>query len=316
VPSSTSDSKDVSASAAIAILLAALAVYFCVLEATMRLVVPLLSAGAQRELQDNRAALALRPTTSQGSRTVLVIGNSLLLSGVVGPQLRHSLAPRYAVQLYPVENTRFLDWYFGLRRLFARGSRPAVVILCMNIRQLASNATAGEAFAHQMMQMSDLMQVQRLAGLDMMRTSDYFFANLSSWIGGRVYFRNGVLEKWVPHASMLVAHFNEVDPTPITANPAINGRALEHLRQIRELCRSRGASFIMLIPPARSRNDPAPTIAVAAAKEGIPVLVPYGPGEMPVEAFSDGLHLNPQGALLFTARVDQVLPSELSAALF
>jgi len=282
----------------------------------MRRVVPLFSAGQQRELEDFKAALTLQPTTSTGSPTVLVVGNSLLLHGIVRSELRESLAPRYAVALYPIEDTRFLDWYFGLRRLFAEGSRPGVVVLCMSVRELISNSTDGEGFAHAMMQMSDLLQVKRFGKLDMMATSDYFFANISSWIGGRAYFRNGVLEKWVPHASMLAARFIEVDPTPLTANPATITRALAHLRQIRELCSSRGATFIMLIPPARSPSDPAPIIAAYAAKEDIAVVIPYKPGEMPPEDFSDGLHLNPSGAALFTARLDRVLPSQLATARF
>jgi len=282
----------------------------------MRFVVPRFSAEEQRQARDYKAALAMQPTTSAGPPTILLVGNSLLLHGVVRSQLEEGLAPRYAVQLFPVEGTTFLDWYFGLRRLFGHGSRPDVIILCMNVRELISDSTHGEAFAHDLMQMRDLPQVKRLAGLDMMATSDYFFANASSWIGGRVYFRNGVLEKWMPRASMLVAHFTPVDPSPMTASPAIVARALQHLREIEELCRSHGAKFIMLIPPTLVWHDPAPTIAADAAKEGVSVLIPYRPGEMPAEAFSDGFHLNPSGASLFTARLDKVLPSQLGAMQF
>lgn len=314
--SSTSDSKDLRAPAAVVVLLGALATYFCMLEAVMRLVVPSLGAELRREAQDYKVALALQPTASAGAPTVLIVGNSLLLHGVVRPQLSESLAPRYAVELFPIEGTTFLDWYFGLRRLFARGSRPGVVILCMNAGELVSNSTDGETFAHNMMQMRDLPLVKKLAGLDMMAASDYFFANVSSWIGGRVNVRNAVLEKWVPHASMLAAHFAQTVPTPLTASPAVIDRALAHLRRIQELCKSRGAGFIMLIPPARNRHDPAPAIADAAAQEGIPVLIPYRPGEMPAEKFSDGFHLNPSGAALFTGRLDSVLASRLNSGPF
>jgi hypothetical protein len=91
-------------------------------------------------------------------------------------------------------------------------------------------------------------------------------------------------------------------------------RALEHLRALQALCKSRGVEFMMLIPPALNPDDPAPAIAVQSAREGIVVLVPYPPGEMPPYAFSDGLHLNPSGAALFTSRLDAVLPGELRHA--
>jgi hypothetical protein len=316
VHSSTSDSKGLRASTAITLLLGALAAYFCLLEVAMRLIVPRFSAEQQREQQDNRAALAMQSTTSAGSPTVLILGNSLLLHGVVRSQLRESLAPRYAVELFPIENTTFLDWYFGLRRLFTQGSRPGVVILCMNVRELISNSTDGEGFAHNMMLMRDLPRVKKLAGLDMMVISDYFFANVSSWIGGRVYFRNAVLEELFPHASKLVAHFAQVAPPQMTATSAVISSALRHLREIEALCKSRGAGFIMLIPPTLVSHDPAPIIAADAAKEGIPVLIPYRPGEMPSAAFSDGFHLNPSGAALFTDRLDRALPAQLSASHF
>jgi len=88
------------------------------------------------------------------------------------------------------------------------------------------------------------------------------------------------------------------------------------LRAIQELCETRGARFIMLIPPTLISHDPAPTLAADAAKGGIHVLVPYLPGEMPAKDFSDGFHLNPSGAALFTARLDTILPSQLSPAPF
>ena len=256
------------------------------------------------------------PTASAGEPTVLIVGNSLLLHSVVRSQLQESLAQRYAVEVFPIQGTTFLDWYFGLRGLFAHGSRPAVVILCMNVGELISNSTQGEMFAHDLMQMRDLPGVKELSGLDMMATSNYFFANVSGWVGGRVNFRNAVLEKWVPHASLLAARFGQTVPTPITATPAVMDRALARLRMMQELCRGHGARFIMLIPPSLARADAAPSIAAGAAKEGITVLVPYRPGEMPRTDFSDGFHLNQAGAALFTGRLDAVLPSQLSSGAY
>lgn len=309
-----SASERLRARGAIVVLLAVLVVYFALLEVTMRLVVPRLSAERQRQAQDYHAARALQPSTEAGAPSVLVVGNSLLLHGVSRTQLGAGLAPRYAVQVFPIQDTTYLDWYFALRRLFAEGSRPAVLILCMNVRQLVATSTDGEAFAHDMMRIADLPQVKRAAGLDMMAVSDYFLANLSSWIGGRAYLRNGVLDKWLPRASVLAAHFARSDPTQMTATPAVMARALAHLRALQALCRSRGIDFIMLIPPALNPDDPAPDIAAQSAREGITVLVPYLPGEMPRDDFSDGLHLNPSGAALFTGRLDAVLPGQLQNA--
>jgi lysophospholipase L1-like esterase len=53
-------------------------------------------------------------------------------------------------------------------------------------------------------------------------------------------------------------------------------------------------------------------VALAAANEGISVLIPYQPAELPAKAFSDGFHLNRQGAELFTSRLGKELPQVLA----
>ena len=84
------------------------------------------------------------------------VGNSLLLHGIDRDSLRVLMGPNYQVVLYPIEGTTYLDWAYGLRRLFAEGSRPAVVVLCISTRHLLSDATDGEGFAHALMQLRDL----------------------------------------------------------------------------------------------------------------------------------------------------------------
>jgi hypothetical protein len=56
------------------------------------------------------------------------------------------VAPEYRIEVFPIENTWFLDWYFGLDRLFSEGARPAIIALCLT-RQLIGYATDGEYFA-------------------------------------------------------------------------------------------------------------------------------------------------------------------------
>jgi hypothetical protein len=53
---------------------------------------------------------------------------------------------------------------------------------------------------------------------------------------------------------------------------------------------------MFLVPPSLSRSDPAEAIQADAKGAGITVLVPFAPGEMPRSAFSDGFHLNADGA--------------------
>ena len=292
---------------AIAMLTIALLGYFLILEVAMRTVVPRLSNGQQRELEDRRAAVLLKPRMPDGSTSILVVGNSLLLHGIDRARLQRAMGSRYHVALYPIEGTTYLDWYFGLRRLFDDGARPSVLVLCISVRHLVSNQTAGEGFAHSMMNIADLPAVVRAGHLDMMTASEYFFANPSAWLGGRSSLRNGLLERWLPNASALAGALTVRDPVSLIADPATISGALHRLRDAGSLCGSYGARFVFLVPPSLNRSDPAEAVRSAAELAGLPVLVPYSPGEMPSAAFSDGFHLNPDGAVLFTDRAAAAL---------
>ncbi|HET9388021.1 MAG TPA: hypothetical protein VFO44_00095, partial [Steroidobacteraceae bacterium] len=263
--------------------------------------------------RDYEATLAMRPQRVGGARSVLVVGNSLLLQGVVRGQLRDGLAPAYDVEIFPIEGTTYLDWLFGLQRLFDEGARPAVVIVCMNFGQLTSDATHGAEFAYQLMRGRDLLRVKAAAGLDLMTTSNYFFAHNSAWFGLRSHLRAGLLEKLLPGTEQLAPYLAPVQTSRLPATRPLLGAAVQRLRQLEQLSTDHGAHFVMLLPPSLSPTDAAPEVAELAARQGIPVLVPFGPAEMPAAAFSDGFHLDPRGAELFTSRLQQELSSVLAS---
>src|ERR1700686_686520 len=238
---STSDSEVLNPSRAIVLLLALACVYLCTLEMATRLLLPYLSHTQHRLTTDYFVARSLPRKWPDGSDSVLIVGNSLLVDGIDRTDLQRRM-PGYHVALYPVEATTYLDWYFGLRRLFAEGSRPSVVILTVNVRHLSSDSTNGEAFARSMMKMSDLMSVSRAAKLNMMSTSTYFFANLSEWLGTRVWIRNALLAEWLPGAPLLVVHLStRAAAVPVTATHLPAAR----LQKMRDICQSYGAGFAL-----------------------------------------------------------------------
>ena len=63
----------------------------------------------------------------------------------------------------------------------------------MNFGQLTSDATHGPGFAYQLMRGRDLLRVKGAADLDLMTTSNYFFAHYSAWFGLRSHLRAGLL---------------------------------------------------------------------------------------------------------------------------
>jgi hypothetical protein len=285
-------------------------IYFAGLEAAMRTIIPERSNSARREQQDYQSAVNLTPAKN-GHARLLFVGNSLLLHGVDRKVLRDALASA-DIAVLPIENTSVLDWQFGLQRLFADGARPSTVVLSINARQLASDATNGERFAWMLMRRRDLGKVARASGLDNTTVSAYYFATYSAWLGNREGFRNWLLEQWLPNAHAMVQLFTpRTEPPP---DEQILAAAIPRLQELRDLCRAHGANFIYVVPASLNARDAASAIVEAAERAGVSAIMPFAPGEMPPGAFGDGFHLNQEGARKFTGRLSPMLQAALSAA--
>jgi len=310
MPSSIFASK-LGANRAIFLVVMGLFSYFCALEVMTRAEFIRISSIQRRIHDDQTVAIHLRPTESDGRETVLLTGNSLLLLGVDSSKLRHEMLPGYLVHVLPIENTQYVDWYFGTRRLFAEGSRPAFLVLCLSPRQLIAGGTAGEYFAHYMMRGRDVLLVKKEAGLSMTMTSDFFFAHLSSWLGSRSEIRNWLLEELMPNIENLTLYLPE-KAVPMPPSDIVIREGLPRLQAMQQLCTNHGTQFVFLIPPSLEPDQNAAIISAAAARIGITVLLPYQGGELPADDFRDGFHLNPRGAALFTERLGPALARTMS----
>jgi hypothetical protein len=312
VPSSTFNSEPRAASRAVAVLLTGLFLYCAALEVVTRSGFSRVSRIQRRIYQDLAAAKSLAPPVSNDPPSILIVGNSLLLDGVDRASLKKELAPNYQVTFLPIENTQFEDWYFGLRRLFAEGSRPSVVVVCLSTRQMMSRATDGEYFAYYLMQGRDLLAVRRESQLDNTMTSAYFFANRSDWLGSRAQIRNWLLQEIMPNLDHLIGFFPGKSP-PMPPKDQVVAGVLPHLVALNQLCESNGAHLMALVPPTLSHDDASAAVQDSAAREGIPVLVPLRPSDVTPGEFYDGFHLSPRGAARFTHRLASELLQRLSA---
>lgn len=311
MPSSTSASEKPNAARAMVLLLALFIIYCGGLEVVTRTKFTRISRVQRRIDNDKRAALELKPTASDGAKTFLLVGNSLLVHGVEPDKLHQEMASNYYSEVLGIENTQYLDWYFGLRRFFAEGSRPAVIVLSLTTRQLISHGINGEYFAYQMMQERDILRVKKAAHLDNTMTSNLFFANQSAWLGSRSMIRNWLLGELMPSFDQLTAYLPEKAP-PLPADELVIQQSLGRLEEMQELCRNNGAGFIFVLPSVRGVSDVEDRLRAAAADAGIIVLVPFRGGEMPAAYYSDGFHLNAQGADLFTKKLGLELVGPLS----
>jgi hypothetical protein len=311
MPSSTSASEKPNATQGMALLLAMLIFYCGALELVSRAEFTHMSRVQIRIENDKRAALELQPITGDGAKTFLLVGNSLLVQGVEPGKLHKEMAPRYHSAVLGIENTQYLDWYFGLRRVFAEGSHPAALALCLTPRQLTSHGINGEYFAYYMMQERDILRVRREAQLDTTMTSNLFFANWSAWLGTRSLIRNWLLGELMPNVDQLTAYLPE-KAAPLPPDEVVMQQSLRRLQELQALCKNNGTKFIFVLPPVRDFNVVQESLRTAAAGSGIVVLIPFRGGEMPTAYFSDGFHLNAQGASVFTERLGHELVEFLS----
>jgi hypothetical protein len=290
-----------SARTGIAALLTGLALILLGLELSSPLILNRLSRIERRVENETQAAHTLRPFTPDGRPTVLLVGNSLLLEGVQADALRDNLSAKYAVSRLAIEQTHYLDWYFGLRRLLEEGSRPSVIILTLATDQLASRFTLGESFAHRQMSALDFPLAVREAKLDKTTASTYFFAHWSNWLADKGFIRQDVLILLMPNFRALAGRI--ADHGPHVYEPTVLlGMAKQRLPELHDLAQTYGVKIVLLVPPTL-HQDYSQEVQVLGDKVGVPVWVLSPPGEFPRDLFLDGFHLNLRGSEIFTTRL-------------
>jgi len=259
---------------------------------------PRISRIERRTSAELADAVSFRRTPG-GPHRVLLVGNSLLETGVDVPALASALGKSIEVRRVVVEHTFYLDWYYGLKRLFAEGAAPNVVILELNAGQLLANRIRGDYSARRLFQASDLFDVARDAGYSPTQTSSLWFAHYSGFFGMRVEVRKWLLWAVMPQFDKLQPHL--VAPTTHSlAREHILAAAPGRLQALRSLAAAHGARFILLAPASLGDSVNQTAVLEAAHAASVEILQPLAPNEAPPSEFSDGFHLNPTGAARYT----------------
>jgi hypothetical protein len=284
------------------LILLTLSALFCAgLELGERYALPRIEAMDARITREYAGAEAIRPEPG-GPVPVLIVGNSLLKKGINLSQLNQELHPEYAVTRFVVEDTNYLDWYYGVRRLFHEGARPKAVILVLNARQLIAPEVHGDNFAQLLMDRRDLLDVKRTVASDNTVTSNLFFANLSRYYGMRSEVHKTFLLHLLPDFPDLAAKLR-APAQPLAADDEIEKTAAARLKELSSLCSQYGAQFVFVVPPSTVARDGSSAIQRAANQVGVQAFVPFHPQQLPSDLYSDGFHLNYRGAEIFTQAV-------------
>jgi len=245
-------------------------------------------------------AIKVRPSRPGEPASVLLVGNSLLLCGVDVDRLHELTSDR--MRIYPIflEATGYYDWLYGLRRLFRRGASPQVVVVGLPVDLFLGTGIRQDYSPLMLFDARDVLGVASDLRLDNTATSNLLLEHSSTFWDRRGALRAEVLRRIVPHFEDL---FSLVKTTPtIPQGPEFEAVAISRLRALRELCEANGAKLIILVPPTPSSESAVHQMAIASQKVGVQTFVPIDPGALSSKFYKpDALHLNSEGAALFTS---------------
>jgi hypothetical protein len=257
-------------------------------------------------------ALKIRPAGAGEPPNVLMVGNSLLLHGVQLNRLQELTSSR--MRLYPIllEATGYYDWLYALHGLFLRGARPHVVVLGVGVNYFLENGVRQDYAPMMFFSARDTLAVASDLKLDRTASSNLFLAHSSTFWDTRSAIRMQVLNRIVPHLEDLFSLVNQKPAVPEGREFA--EMTIPRLRRLRELCDANGARLILLVPPTLDSGNAVNEMTSAAQAAGVEVSVPIDPATLSAKFYQpDGMHLNRDGAVLFTSALARELPEKATA---
>jgi hypothetical protein len=263
-----------------------------------------------RVSQQYAEAIKVRPSRPGEPASVLMVGNSLLMDGIDVDRLQGLTSSR--MRIYPIflEATGYYDWLYGLQRIFRQGARPQVVVLGVGVNSLLENGVRQDYAPMMFFDARDALGVASDLKMDRTATSNLLLAHSSVFWDTRSVIRTQILRHMVPHFRELFSLI-KAKPT-ISPDAEFEAIAISRLRSLRELCAAHGAKLIILVPPTPSSEHAVRQMAIASHKVGVDSLVPIDPATLSERFYqADAIHLNSEGAALFTSALATYLPVEI-----
>jgi hypothetical protein len=309
--SSTSTSKT-TAIAFVKILLVICGILMIVLEISSAYLLKHDSVTYTRISRQYDQAVKMQPAGPGEPVAVLMVGNSLLLHGVELDRLQALTSTSMRIHPIFLEATGYYDWLYGLRRLFRQGARPQVVVVGVGVNYFLKNSVRQDYAPMLFFDARDTLAVASDLHLDRTATSNLLLAHASAFWDTRGVIRTQILGRVVPHLEDL---FLLVNPVPsIPKDQEIDEIAIPRLQVLRKLCEAHGAKLILLVPPTLSSESAVSQMANAARRAGVEVSVPVDPAAFSARFYRrDGMHLNSDGAMLFTSALARDLPERVAS---
>jgi hypothetical protein len=261
--------------------------------------------------QEYREAVHITKGPLPLPKQLLIIGNSLVGHGIDFESLKQGLGPRWQVHRFWIYDTAYQDWYFGLRRLFAEGSRPDAVAVVFGAMHWCAPGIRGDYSSQYLFQTRDLRELQSRLALDRTTTSSLLFARYSKFYALRSDIRKLVLDHIIPDLPQMHSLFQ---PTAGKRMSDEEVRAILDTRiaSYREIANSYGAKLILIVPPIpRPGEEHQSSLRMAAADAGVQIAMPMSYADVPATDFADDVHLTPAGARLYISALVKTLAPAL-----
>jgi hypothetical protein len=269
-------------------------------------VAPLFFWNMRRFQSECAAALAVGHKGAPCEAEILLLGNSLTLTDIDLDLLKQRMGAKREVCRWAVDNTTYLDWYYGLRRAVRNGAKPTLVVVGGRSAHFLAPQARGRFFAHYILDWKDLREAASKTGANATAFSNMGLAELSAFYGSR----EEIYKRWL---TVVLPSFPDLGERMVTtdssgpsaaqadAGAMINGR----FGELRALCAKCGAQLIVWIPPTPRDDSRARLISEIGLRNGISVIPPLPPGEQASwksEDFEDGFHMTSAAAKRFTSQ--------------
>ena len=265
------------------------------LEFAVRFGLPHINSNMRRFRNELAAVIHMGQKSDASETSILFLGNSLTLTDIDVGCMQAELGGEITVARWAVDDTNYLDWLFGLQRVFRAGGRPRVVVVGGKSGHFLASHVRGQFFAHYVLDGRDLFEVASRTGADANGSCNMAVAHLSAFYGSREEVYKRVLTWVLPGFRGFARTLNKgQQPYPVEAN--LLRRAVGRLEEMKNLCAANRAQLVLWLPPTPGQDRNAKVILEAGRHSNVPVLVSMADGEIPSQDYLDGYHLSPSGA--------------------
>lgn len=281
-------------------------------EFSARYLIPRFSSIEGRVAVEREQARSIH--SSLQHRQLLIVGNSLLEASVQLTSINAAMPPGWHAKRFVIENTAFLDWYFGIKGLLESGARPDVMALMLSPKQLITNNLRGTYSAYHLFSAADSLRAGLMAGYHPTEISGLLIGHISAAYGLRTEIRSVAMQRVVPNAEVIANIFKGGRGSEFDwADSNIRHIAEARFESLQALCKQYQVQCIFLPPAEPEITDHALAASHIATAHGLEsdhflFSEPYSTGDFQADRF----HMSQQGAKAYSAKLGPALASWLT----